>query len=495
MDRVRKKRLELVRVKEAQRSKILHGGVRYYKPMPQQETFHKDTNRIRLLSGGNRSSKTYSGCVEDVWVALGEHPYRPNLKGPNLVWVGTDSHENTRDIFRPIFDRLIPKDAIHKIVNGPRDTLKRYEFKNGSEISFKSYEAGREAFQGPAIPWIHLDEEPPEDIYSECLVRGMTCRGEIILTMTAVKGITWVHDRLYTPALKDKDGSSGIGYHRFSTMDNIYIPEEEKQRMLRSMTEMERRIRLFGEFVHRQGMVFDEFSLGAHVIPHDMVPQGSRFYEALDPGLHTFAGIFAHTDKYGTVIVHDEIYEHQKPLAEIKQRVWTKRDLYRSKSEDTVIDPAAAAKHAGMSGSVRDQLADSPDSVYCLLGNNDRQAGIFRMKEYLAYERDEKDKQLTIPRLLIMDNCVNLIHEFQNYHYSPTKSAALRQADQIHKADDHALDALRYLLMRRPSPAELERAQEPKGWTLEWYEKESARLTRHHASQETTGMKRWKPNS
>ena len=192
MEKYRKLQLELLRAKEAQRSKRISGGVKYYTPMPHQQKFHEDQKRIRLLSGGNRSSKTYSGCAEDVLVALGKHKSRPHLKGPNLVWVGTNSHENTRDIFRPIFDKLIPKEALKKVVLGPRDQIKRYEFKNGSEIAFKSYEAGREAFQGPAIPWIHLDEEPPEDIYVECLMRGMTCHGEIILTMTAVEGITWV---------------------------------------------------------------------------------------------------------------------------------------------------------------------------------------------------------------------------------------------------------------------------------------------------------------
>lgn len=492
MEKYRQLQLELLRAKEAQRAKIIFGGVRYYKPMPHQQRFHEDTHRTRLLSGGNKSAKTYSGCVEDVLIALGKHPTRPHKKAPNLIWVGTDSHENTRDIFKPLFEKLIPRDALKKVVLGPRDQIKRYEFKNGSEIGFKSYESKRESFQGPVVDWIHLDEEPPEDIYVECLARGMTCQGEIIMTMTAVEGITWVYDRLYLEAIQDPN--SGIGYHRFSTMDNIYIPEEEKERMYRSMNEEERRIRLYGEFVYRQGVVFKDFSRDIHVIPSASVPKGSSFYEAFDPGLVMFAGIFAHADHHGTMIVHDELYLKDADLGYVKSEIHRIREQHASRREDTVIDPQSKAKQQGMPESVITQMGDNPDAVHCMPANNDRTAGIFQMKEYMTYERDEKNNALTVPRLLIMDRCKNIIREMENYHYSKNKFKGTKDADRIEKKDDHGVDALRYMLIRRPSPSELNVRSVPTGMTLDRYERESKRLQRHHKRQELNGMKKWHNN-
>ena len=63
-----------------------------------------------------------------------------------------------------------------------------------SSLYFKSYKQGREKFQGARCHLIHLDEEPPKDVYTECSMRladvdGMG-QGRLILTMTPLKGYT-----------------------------------------------------------------------------------------------------------------------------------------------------------------------------------------------------------------------------------------------------------------------------------------------------------------
>ena len=40
-----------------------------------------------------------------------------------------------------------------------------------SILGFKSYEKGREKWQGPTVDGVWFDEEPPEDIYAEGLTR------------------------------------------------------------------------------------------------------------------------------------------------------------------------------------------------------------------------------------------------------------------------------------------------------------------------------------
>ena len=63
-----------------------------------------------------------------------------------------------------------------------------------STLEFKSYDQRREAFQGTAQHGIWLDEEPPMDIYTECLLRTMQTSnfsgGIIMLTFTPLKGRT-----------------------------------------------------------------------------------------------------------------------------------------------------------------------------------------------------------------------------------------------------------------------------------------------------------------
>jgi phage terminase large subunit-like protein len=61
-----------------------------------------------------------------------------------------------------------------------------------SKLGFKSYDQGRKVFQGTAKEVIWLDEEAPEDVYGECLVRTATTRGIVITTFTPLLGISEV---------------------------------------------------------------------------------------------------------------------------------------------------------------------------------------------------------------------------------------------------------------------------------------------------------------
>lgn len=61
-----------------------------------------------------------------------------------------------------------------------------------SQIGLKSYQQGRKAFEGTAKEIIWLDEEVPEDVYGECLIRLATTRGILILTFTPLQGLTEV---------------------------------------------------------------------------------------------------------------------------------------------------------------------------------------------------------------------------------------------------------------------------------------------------------------
>ena len=59
-----------------------------------------------------------------------------------------------------------------------------------SKVNFKSYEQGRDSFEGTAKQSIWNDEEPPYEIWQECLVRTMTTGGVIYLSFTPLDGLT-----------------------------------------------------------------------------------------------------------------------------------------------------------------------------------------------------------------------------------------------------------------------------------------------------------------
>jgi phage terminase large subunit-like protein len=54
----------------------------------------------------------------------------------------------------------------------------------------KSYDQGRVAFQGTEREVVYLDEEPPKDVYDECLLRTMTTNGIVLCTFTPLLGLS-----------------------------------------------------------------------------------------------------------------------------------------------------------------------------------------------------------------------------------------------------------------------------------------------------------------
>jgi phage terminase large subunit-like protein len=57
-------------------------------------------------------------------------------------------------------------------------------------LGLKSYQQGRGSFEGTSLHVIWLDEEPPVDVYGECLIRTATTNGIIMLTFTPLEGLS-----------------------------------------------------------------------------------------------------------------------------------------------------------------------------------------------------------------------------------------------------------------------------------------------------------------
>ncbi|MCL2798362.1 MAG: terminase family protein [Firmicutes bacterium] len=172
-----------------------------------QLAFHQSLARNRWCFGGNRSGKTECGAAEAVYLLRGVHPYRKNR--PDVSgWVVSLSLQVQRDVAQAkILDYLNP-DWIESVVmvsgksSNPRGgvidyiTLKNV-FGGTSRIGFKSCEMGREKFQGASLDFVWFDEEPPQDIYEECRMRIIDKKGDIFGTMTPLKGLTFIYNKIY----------------------------------------------------------------------------------------------------------------------------------------------------------------------------------------------------------------------------------------------------------------------------------------------------------
>lgn len=165
----------------------------------------------RAFFGGNRTGKTVTGTYEDACHLTGVYPdWWPGykFKRPTEGWAAGDTAKNTRDILQTAFcgkpgieslkgTGMIPGDLLlnstvkHGLADAYETIFVRHVPTGGvSTLQFKSYDQGRVAFQGAAVDFIHLDEEPDLDIYAECLLRLMTRNGLLLLTATPLSGVT-----------------------------------------------------------------------------------------------------------------------------------------------------------------------------------------------------------------------------------------------------------------------------------------------------------------
>lgn len=175
------------------------------------------THRERCFMCANRIGKTLSGGGYEMAAHLtGLYPdwwEGRRFTTPISAWAAGDTYETTRDIIqlnllgevgfrggRKIMDGrgIIPGDKLgiptwRSGVQGIVDTIPIKHASGGwSVLGLKSYDQGRKAFQGTGKHVVWFDEEPPQDVYGEALIRTATLDGITMLTFTPLSGMSEV---------------------------------------------------------------------------------------------------------------------------------------------------------------------------------------------------------------------------------------------------------------------------------------------------------------
>ena len=208
--------LEQEQTKRAARNRL-----RTYRPYTKQKEFHQAgaTNSERLFMAGNQLGKTIAGGAEWAMHLTGRYPdwWRgATFDKPVVMWAAGVTKESTRDNPQRVLlgpptqeeqwgTGMIPKDALEDWdrAMGTPNLLDNVTVKWGgggdvqqgvSVLSFKSYDQGREKWQGPTLDGVWFDEESPLDIYTEGLTR--TNRGQrgqfTMITFTPLLGMSEV---------------------------------------------------------------------------------------------------------------------------------------------------------------------------------------------------------------------------------------------------------------------------------------------------------------
>jgi phage terminase large subunit-like protein len=292
-----------------------------YKPYIRQAQFHAAgaKHRERLLMTANRFGKTVCGAAEMAFHLTGQYPAwweGKRFDKPVRAWAAGVTGETTRDVVQeklvgPPFRSdewgtgMIPKAALGNIaiargIPGAIDTVSVKHVSGGmSSLQFKSYEKGREKWQGAALEVIWFDEECDEGIYSEGLTRTNETGGIVFVTFTPLLGMSEVVRRFLSEKHPDRAVIT-------ATVDDApHFSPEDIKRITDSYQPHEREARLKGVPVLGSGRIFPvaEELIACDAI--EIIPRHWPRIGAMDFGWdHPFAAVeLAHDRDTDTVYV------------------------------------------------------------------------------------------------------------------------------------------------------------------------------------------------
>jgi len=229
----RSKKIKYLKLHDELKRRQRENPLKYFNPyLPKrhekQIEAYENMKPVRVLFWGNRVGKTEWGAMEVARYLLRKHEHR-ETKGKIEVWASCPSYDVQEETTQPKLLKYIPESQIKSKTHLRGKIIKSIVLKNGNRLSFKSYEQGREKFQGAGKRLIWFDEEPPKSIYEEAFVRQEAgVQLDIIMTMTPINGMTWVYDDLYKATDNQDLFVSEAGWD-----DNPYLLESQKEQMER----------------------------------------------------------------------------------------------------------------------------------------------------------------------------------------------------------------------------------------------------------------------
>jgi len=451
--------LILVLAEKARRAK---SALRLYHPTPEQDAFHADWTKFRIVRGSNRAGKTLCTAVELARAVENCDPYEKWPKSGRLVIVGRDLRHCAKVIYRKMF-----KPGAFKIIRDLEtgdwrtyDPVKDLDRKRESEdapplIPYSSYSPADIAWedkreevpstiylrktgwelmffsalasppQGIDVDGVLFDEEIPNSLWlKEMKPRLVDRGGRFLWSATPQVGCGELID-LSEQASKEKGLPNPRVAEHFMTIDlNPWIGEQEKADFKADFAsdEDEYSVRVEGQFATSGLRVYPEFGTrGPHRV--NSFPIGDDWMRslAIDPGRQVAACLFiatppGHLPDHVQPVVYDEIY-----LKKANAQLFAKemrRKLGNTWVRNWVIDSHEGNKHETGSGlTIEEQYAtafrgenlDANGFGGFRWANSDVAAGILAAKTKLHIENG-------VPAWLFMvEKLPNFCYEISRY--------------------------------------------------------------------------------
>lgn len=386
----------------------------------------------------HNSGKSICSTAEGIKLSLGIHPYR-KIRIPNKGRVvANDIKKGLGEVICSLYNQFLPMSEVKRIKKYPGGEISKVEYRNGSAVDFLTYEQDTKAFEGWTGDWAQWDEPMPRDKYIATLRGLMRWKGITWGAMTPLSE-PWIYDEIYTCA---GPGMDRPDIFNFDITDNPTLSPEEVADFASKLTEDEKEARLHGRFKHLSGLVFKELRPDIHFVEPFDIPKDWTRYCAMD--YHSrmpCAMVWIAVDPRGTCYAYDELWI-DKTVKEICEVIKVKegKDIIRARFIDSIS--ATPDRITGTSP----QREFARHSLHFRSSTKNWILGLNACREYLKLDKEGH------PGIYFMrqrtDVCIKSMERYQWDEYSNNREG---EKEQAKKKFAHFPDAVRYILVMRPT--------------------------------------------
>jgi hypothetical protein len=356
-----------------------------------------------------------------------------------------------------------------------KESTKTWEFPSGATALFSYVDKDDDVYryQGQSFTWIGIDElghYPTPYVWNYLRSRLRTIDPKIVAYMRASSnpggaGGWWVKKMFVDPAPPDQPfwatdietgrmlsygrGHANSGKPLFQRKflparltDNPYLADDgEYEAMLLSLPEVERKRLLSGDWDVAEGAAFKEFNREIHVIDPVEIPYNWVRVRACDYGYSAPSCVlWGAIDWDNNIWIYRELYIRRHTGEQLADLV------LQMESDDPrmyigILDRSCWNK-TGHGLSVAESMIRK--GVRWVPSNSDRVNG--KIEVHRRLQVDDYGN----PRIRIFNTCTNLVRTLPTLPISKTNSE-----DIDTRTEDHAYDALRYMIMNRQTTSSL----------------------------------------
>ena len=406
----------------------------------------QDTHRFRVICAGRRWGKSVLSQLTVLkWATENIGSY----------WIVSPTYRQGKQIHWRGLQKIIPRQWVEK----KNEVELSITLKNGSVIELKGAE-NPDALRGVKLRGLVVDEIASirnwEWLWSEVLRATLTDYEAPVLFISTPKGYNHFFE-LFEQGQNTTESSSYKSW-KFTSYDNPYIKKEEIDNAKKELTEDTFYQEYMADFRKYTGLVYKEFQREVHVIEPFDIPKEWSIYRGIDfgstnPTACLWIGVDGDENWYifkehyqtgqtidyhaGVINAGSNGYSIQSTYGDPSGAQWISEFNQRG----VYITPANKETGTNFNSWVRFGIEKVAERLKLVPGR------ILPFRGKTDISNNSEGNVRGLPSLFIFSHCTNIIREFETYRWkekSVTQAQDLNEPDVPEKANDHAMDALRY---------------------------------------------------